>query len=75
MTRWIDAMPAAQRNELTDAGRLGSGRFAGPTVTCCQCAEPVSEYVSLEHREYLCVPCERKNVARWERMTGSGEAA
>lgn len=75
MTRWIDAMSAAQRNELTDAGRIGSGRFAGPLHECAQCGSTTEDAVPLERKEWLCRSCQRLNADRYERMTGSGEAA
>ncbi len=32
MTRWIDDLPASERAELRDAGRLGGTRFDGPEL-------------------------------------------
>lgn len=48
---WVDELPAHERNELRDAGRIGTTRFDGPEqltiwppAAFCACPGPANGY-------------------------------
>lgn len=64
MTRWIDAMPAAERRDLIDAGRLGASRYEAPPLICGYCNREVDAVVSFVDGVQVCFACREREKER-----------
>lgn len=72
---WLDSVSPSIRSELHEAGRLGAGRFEGPTVTCTFCNSETTWFTPHADGTVTCHACRQRSEDRYRAMTGASDAA